>query len=52
VLGANKNKLHKGNREDSEKQKCVSECALAGAAPRKSSEREMVEPAGDCKCHG
>jgi len=29
VLGANKNKLPKGNRKDSGKQKCVSECALA-----------------------
>jgi len=29
VLGANKNKLHKGNRNDSGKQKCVSERTLA-----------------------
>ena len=29
VLGANKNKLPKGNRKDSGKQKCVSECSLA-----------------------
>ena len=41
VLGAIKNKLPKGNRKDSGKQKCVSERTLARAAPRKSSEREM-----------
>jgi len=29
VLGANKNKLPKGNRKDSGKQKCVSECTLS-----------------------
>jgi len=29
VLGANKNKLPKRNRKDSEKQKCVSERTLA-----------------------
>jgi len=29
VLGANKNKLLKGNRKDSGKQKCVSERTLA-----------------------
>jgi len=29
VLGANKNKLPKGNRKDSGKQKCVSERILA-----------------------
>jgi len=29
VLGANKNKLPKGNRKDSGKQKCVSERTLA-----------------------
>jgi len=52
VLGANKNKLPKGNRKDSGKQKCGSERTLAWAAPRKSSEREMVEPVDDCKCHG
>ena len=52
VLGANMNKLPKGNRKDSENQKYVSERTLAWAAPRKSSEREMVEPVDDCKCHG
>ena len=50
VLGANKNKLSKGSRKDSGKQKCVSERTLA--APRKSRGREMVEPVDDCKCHG
>jgi len=29
VLGANKNKLPKGNRKDSGKQKCISEHTLA-----------------------
>ena len=29
VLGANKNKLPKGNRKDSRKEKCVSERTLA-----------------------
>jgi len=52
VLGANKNKVPKGNRKDSGKQKRVSERTLAWAAPRKSREREMVEPVDDCKCHG
>jgi len=51
VLGANKNMLPEGNRKDSGKQKCVSERSLAWAAPRKSREREMVEPVNDCKCH-
>ena len=40
VLGANKNKLPKGNRKDSGKQKCVSERTLACAVPRKSRRRE------------
>jgi len=40
VLGANKNKLPKGNQKDSGKQKCVSEHTLAWAAPRKSRERD------------
>jgi len=35
VLGANKNKLPKGNRKDSGKEKCVSERTLDWAAPRK-----------------
>jgi len=52
VLGANKNKLPKGNWKDSGKQKCVSERILTWAAPRKSREREMVEPVDDWKCHG
>jgi len=52
VLGANKNKLPKGKRKDFGKQKCVSERTLAWAAPRKSREREMVEPVDDCKSHG
>jgi len=51
VLGANKNKLPKGNWKDSGKQKCVSERTLAWAVPRKSREREMVEPVDDWKCH-
>jgi len=40
VLGANKIKLPKGNRKDSRKHKCVSECTLAWAIPRKSRERD------------
>jgi len=52
VFGANKNKLPKGNRKGSGKQKCVSKRTLAWAAPIKSREREMVEPVDDCKCHG
>jgi len=48
VLGANKNELPKGNRKDSWKQKCVSERTLAWASPRKSREKEMVEPVDDC----
>jgi len=51
-LAANKNKLLKGNRKDSGKQKCVSKCTLASAAPRNSKEREMVEPVDYCKSHG
>ena len=49
MLGANKNKLPKGNRKDYGKQKCVSERTLAWAAPRKPREREIVEPVDDCK---
>jgi len=52
MFDANKTKLPQGNRKDSEKQKCVSEHTLAWAAPRKSTERDMVEPVDDCKCHG
>jgi len=52
VLGANKNKLPKGNRKDSGKEKCVSERTLAWAVPKKSRDREMAEPVDDCKCHG
>ena len=51
VLGANKNKLPKGNRKDSGKPKCVSERTLAWAAPGNPG-REMAEPVDDCKCHG